>query len=172
MEFKNLEGLSERTLKFMIVDLSKKNSCIEENLTDSFKAQYDRLHKEYLIMKTKLEVMETDMISKQTEYSPNDKNIIEKWLEQCCENADNVLAEDGKTLRAPTSFRLLYDNFSEWCCDILCFQSNQIPDMHIVKKELKKWQEKSQYGLNYGKRKDKEGVNGYEAHMLFNLKIL
>ena len=68
-------------------------------------------------------------------------------------------------------FRPLYDNFSEFCGDVLGRQSNNIPDMSVVKTALKKWQEKSDWGLCYGKRKDQSGPNGYEACMRFNLKV-
>ena len=43
--------------------------------------------------------------------------------------------------------------------------------MSVVKTSLKKWQEKSEWGLSYGKRKDQAGPNGYEACMQFNLVI-
>ena len=50
-------------------------------------------------------------------------------------------------------------------------KSNNIPDMSVVKTSLKKWQEKSDWGLNYGKRKSEAGPNGYEACLRFNLII-
>ena len=65
----------------------------------------------------------------------------------------------------------IFDNFSEFCGDVLGRQSNNIPDMSVVKTALKKWQEKSDWGLCYGKRKDQSGPNGYEACMRFNLKV-
>ena len=153
----SINELSNETLHSIIQDLQQNNI---------------QLRKEQSILKTKLEVMEKDMISRQTEFNPTEKNIIDQWLEQNCEPADNVLAEDGKTLIAPTQLRLLYDNFTEWCVEMIDLRYNQIPDMMLFKKELKKWQEKSQYGLVYGKRKNQAGVNGYEANMLFNLKII
>ena len=45
------------------------------------------------------------------------------------------------------------------------------PDKGGVRNALKKWQEKSQYGLSYGKKKSDSGANGYEKAMKFNLKI-
>ena len=153
----SINELSIETLHSIIQDLQQNNI---------------QLRKEQSILKTKLEVMEKDMISRQTEFNPTEKNIIDQWLEQNCEPADNVLAEDGITLIAPTQLRLLYDNFTEWCSENLDLRYNKIPDMMLFKKELKKWQEKSEYGLVYGKRKDQAGVNGYEANMLFNLKII
>jgi hypothetical protein len=153
----SVNELSNETLHLIIQDLQRNNI---------------QLRKEQSILKTKLEVMEKDMISKQTEYNPSEPNIIDQWLEQCCDPADNILAEDGKTLVAPTNIRILYDNFSEWCFENINLKQTNIPDMKIVKTHLKKWQEKSKYGLVYGKRKDQAGVNGYEANMLFNLKLI
>jgi len=170
MEFKNLEGLSERTLKFMIVDLSSQNDKLKKEIKECEKPLLKKISE----LNMKKNSLDYEILYYKSIIDTFDKSRqqVGSWLEQCCEQADNVLAEDGKTLQAPTSFRLLYDNFSEWCCDVLGLLSNQIPDMKDFKTELKKWQEKSQYGLNYGKRKDQAGPNGYEAHMLFNLKIL
>jgi len=168
MEFKNLEGLSERTLKFMIVDLYSQNDKLKNEIQEKLIDKISELNMK--IISLEYDVKYYKSIIDTFDNSQNQR--IGQWLEQCCEPAQNVLAEDGKTLRAPTSFRLLYDNFTEWCVENINLQNNQIPDMQIVKKELKKWQEKSQFGLTYGKRKDQAGVNGYEANMLFNLKII
>ena len=48
------------------------------------------------------------------------------------------------------------------------------PDKKGVKAALKKWQDKSQFGLSYAPKKiDAEGMpNGYEKAMRFNLKIV
>ena len=56
----------------------------------------------------------------------------------------------------------------EWC------EGEEIrncPDKKSVRNSLKKWQEKSRYGLNYGKKKSEAGSNGYEKSMKFNLVI-
>jgi hypothetical protein len=45
---------------------------------------------------------------------------------------------------APTDFETLYDNFVEWCQEE---EVNNRPDKKIVKTALKKWQEKSRFGL-------------------------
>ena len=112
-----------------------------------------------------------DEIKAKTNEYRGDNDIIGQWIEQYCEVADNVVSADGVTKLAPTEFRPLYDNFSEFCGDVLGRQSNNIPDMSVVKTALKKWQEKSDWGLCYGKRKDQSGPNGYEACMRFNLKV-
>ena len=157
MDIKMLQGLSERTLKCMVIDLSKKNSTMEETIR---KLEKEKFEQEQCVKYYKSIIATFD-----------GHEIIGQWMEQYCETADVILAPDGKTLIAPTPFKQLYDNFSEFCFDVIGLKLEQIPDMIIVKQYLKKWQEKSQYGLNCGKRKDQSGVNGYEANMLFNLKI-
>ena len=112
-----------------------------------------------------------DEIKAKTNEYRGDNDIIGQWIEQYCETSDNVVSADGVTKLAPTEFRPLYDNFSEFCGDVLGRQSNNIPDMSVVKTSLKKWQEKSDWGLCYGKRKDQSGPNGYEACMRFNLVV-
>ena len=171
MEFKNLEGLSERTLKFMIVDLYSQNDKLKKQIKECEKPLLEKIS-ELNMKKDSLDYEILYYKSIIDTFDKSDVKIIGQWLEQNCEPAQNVLAEDGKTHRAPTSFRLLYDNFGEWCVENINLKVQEIPDMQIVKKELKKWQEKSQFGLTYGKRKDQAGVNGYEANMLFNLKII
>jgi P4 family phage/plasmid primase-like protien len=108
--------------------------------------------------------------AKTNEYR-SDNDIIGQWIEQECEVSGNIKSADNVTKVAPTEFRTLYDKFSEWCVEILGRQSNNIPDMASVKTSFKKWQEKSPYGLNYGKKKDEAGPNGYEACMRFNIVI-
>ena len=112
-----------------------------------------------------------DEVKAKTNEYRGDNDIIGQWIEQYCEVADNIVSADGITKLAPTEFKPLYDNFSEFCVDVLGRSNNNIPDMSVVKTALKKWQEKSDWGLCYGKRKDQSGPNGYEACMRFNLKI-
>ena len=109
--------------------------------------------------------------AKTNEYR-SDNDIIGQWIEQECEVGDNIKSADNVTKVAPTEFRTLYDKFAEWCIEVLGRQSNNIPDMVSVKTSLKKWQEKSNHGLHYGKKKtDGNHPNGYEACMRFNLVI-
>ena len=109
--------------------------------------------------------------AKTNEYR-SDNDIIGQWIEQECEVGDNIKSADNVTKVAPTEFRTLYDKFAEWCIEILGRPSNNIPDMVSVKTSLKKWQEKSNHGLHYGKKKtDGNHPNGYEACMRFNLVI-
>ena len=109
--------------------------------------------------------------AKTNEYR-SDNDIIGQWIEQECDVGDNIKSADNITKVAPTEFKTLYDKFSEWCAEVLGRQANNIPDMSSVKTSLKKWQEKSDFGLNYGKKKASGGPNGYEACMRFNLVIV
>tara|TARA_B110000285_G_scaffold12933_1_gene12838 strand:- start:4976 stop:7801 length:2826 start_codon:yes stop_codon:yes gene_type:complete len=113
-----------------------------------------------------------DEIRAKTNEYRSDNNIIGQWIEQECAVGDNIKSADNVTKVAPTEFRTLYDKFSEWCAEVLGRPPNNIPDMSSVKIALKKWQEKSDFGLNYGKKKNEGGVNGYEACMRFNLVIV
>ena len=115
-------------------------------------------------------VIPDEVKAKTNEYRSNN-DIIGDWISQECEPGDNVVASDNVTKMAPTEFRTLYDKFAEWCTNAMGRQSNNIPDMSVAKTALKKWQEKSDWGLNYGKRKSEAGPNGYEANMRFNLII-
>ena len=108
--------------------------------------------------------------AKTREYRGNN-DLVGQWIDQNCEEAENILATDGVMELAPTDFETLYDNFVEWCQEE---EINNRPDKKGVKAALKKWQEKSRYGLSYGKKKtESEGMpNGYEKAMKFNLKIV
>jgi hypothetical protein len=165
MDIKMLEGLSESTLKCMVIDLYSR-SRFEYGIQETLIDKISELNKKIISLEHNVEYYKSIIDTF------DGHEIIGQWLEQYCETADNILAEDGKTLRAPTTFKHLYDNFAEFCVDIINLKIEQIPDMKTVKQYLKKWQEKSEYGLNYGKRKDQSGINGYEANMLFNLKLI
>lgn len=108
--------------------------------------------------------------AKTNEYR-NNNDMVGQWIEQNCIEADNILATDGIMELAPSDFETLYDNFVEWCQEE---EVNSRPDKKGVKAALKKWQEKSRFGLSYAKTKSEaEGMpNGYEKAMKFNLKIV
>ena len=87
--------------------------------------------------------------------------IMDQWIE--CET------EECETV---TEFRILYDYFTDWCLEVLGRLSNNIPDMASFREYLKKWQEKSKFGLEYGKKKADAGPNGYTVKLKFNLKLI
>ena len=115
---------------------------------------------EHVIMLQNIEIKE--LKEKYTlKQRQNDKDFVKEWI--------NLYTGACDTL---TPFKTLYADFTEWCIGVSIRERNNIPEMMVFKTELKKWQEKSEWGLNYGKRKDQAGPNGYETNMLFNLKSL
>ena len=106
--------------------------------------------------------------SKTNEYR-NNNDLVGQWIRDNCKEVDNEISTNGITETAPTDFDALYDDFKEWCGEE---ELKNILDKGSVRNALKKWQEKSRYGLSYGKNKSEAGANGYEKAMKFNLKIL
>ena len=106
--------------------------------------------------------------SKTNEYR-NNNDLVGQWIDQNCEESDNIVSTDGITEQAPTEFDTLYDDFKEWVEEE---EIRNCPDKKSVRNALKKWQEKSSYGLSFGKKKSEAGANGYEKAMKFNLVII
>ena len=110
-----------------------------------------------------------DEVRAKTNEYRNNNDLVGQWIEQNCGEAENEISTDGITEIAPTDFDTLYDDFKEWCGEE---ELKNIPDKGSVRNALKKWQEKSRYGLSCGKKKSDAGANGYEKAMKFNLKIV
>ena len=110
-----------------------------------------------------------DEVKAKTNEYRNNNDLVGQWIDRRCEVAGHVESTDGVTVMAPTDFENLYDDFKEWC-ESEEFKNH--PDKLGVKNALKKWQEKSKWGLSYGKKKSEQGANGYEDAMKFNLKII
>ena len=87
--------------------------------------------------------------TKTSEYRCNN-DLVGQWIDQKCEIVDNELSTDGITEIAPTDFETLYEDFIDWCEEE---EFRNRPDKKSVREALKKWQEKSIYGLSYGKKK-------------------
>ena len=106
--------------------------------------------------------------AKTNEYRSNN-DLVGQWIEQNCEEADNEGSTDGITETAPTDLEDLYSDFSEWCQEL---GIKNTPEKMNVRTALKKWQDKSRFGLSYAKtKKDAVGcANGHEGAMKFNLK--
>ena len=109
-----------------------------------------------------------DEVKAKTNEYRNNNDLVGQWIDNNCEEAENIISQDGITEQAPSEFDTLYDDFKEWCQEE---EHNNGPDKMSVKNALKKWQEKSVYGLSYGKKKSDAGANGFEKSMKFNLKI-
>ena len=86
--------------------------------------------------------------------------IMDDWME--CE------IEESETL---TEMNDLYDNYREWVEAVREVGSVLIYDKKEFKQALMIWQEKSKFGLEYGKRKKDAGKNGYGVKMRFNLTM-
>jgi P4 family phage/plasmid primase-like protien len=110
-----------------------------------------------------------DEVKAKTNEYRNNNDLVGQWIDQNCEEEDNQVSTDGITEVAPTDFDTLYDNFIEWCEEE---EFKNRPDKGGCRNALKKWQEKSRFGLSYGKKKSDSGANGYEKAMKFNLKIV
>jgi len=110
-----------------------------------------------------------DEVKAKTNEYRNNNDLIGQWIRDNCVEADNEISTDGITETAPTDFDTLYDDFKEWCGEE---ELKNILDKGSVRNSLKKWQEKSRYGLSYGKNKSEAGANGYEKAMKFNLKTV
>ena len=109
-----------------------------------------------------------DEVKAKTNEYRNNNDLVGQWIDQNCEEAENEISSDGITETAPTDFDTLYEDFKEWCGEE---ELKNIPDKGSVRNALKKWQEKSRFGLSYGKKKSDSGANGYEKAMRFNLNI-
>lgn len=110
-----------------------------------------------------------DEVKAKTRDYRNNNDLVGRWIVLKCEEADNEKAADGVTEYAPTDFETLYSEFSDWCKDEEFLNR---PDKSGVREALKKWQEKSKYGLLYGKYKSDKKPNGYESCMKFNLRLI
>ena len=109
-----------------------------------------------------------EVMTKTSEYR-NNNDLVGQWIDRRCEPAEHVESTDGVTAFAPTDFENLYDDFKEWCENE---EFKNHPDKMGVRNALKKWQDKSRWGLSYGKKKSEQGANGYEDAMKFNLKVI
>jgi len=107
--------------------------------------------------------------AKTSEYR-NNNDLVGQWIEGHCKEKGNEEGADGVTEIAPTAFDSLYENFVSWCDEE---EIRMRPDKKGVKEALKKWQEKSEWGLSYDKKKSSViKPNGYESSMKFNLEII
>ena len=106
-------------------------------------------------------------VSDKTKAYRNDNDIVGQWIDQACEEGDNVQLKNGIEM-APTSFADLFFDYSAWCKE----QGYKPPDKKKTKDELLKWQEKSKYGLSIGKKKSENLPNGSERAPSFNLIIV
>ena len=90
-----------------------------------------------------------------------DSDIITNWFNSDVEECDLV---DGV---APTSMDTLYECFKEWSTNE-GIDKKDLPPKKKIKETLLKYQEKSKYGLSFGKN----GRNGSKGSPKFTFKHL
>ena len=110
-----------------------------------------------------------DEVKAATNEYRNNNDLVGQWIGQNCSIEGNIISANGISEQAPTGFDILHDDFKEWAEEA---EHTRIPVRGDVMKALMKWQEKSTFGLSYGKKKGDAQANGYEKSMKFNLKIL
>ena len=110
-----------------------------------------------------------DEVKAATNEYRNNNDLVGQWIGQNCSEEGNIISANGISEQAPTGFDILHDDFKEWAEEA---EHTRIPVRGDVMKALMKWQEKSTFGLAYGKKKGDAQANGYEKSMKFNLKIL
>ena len=154
---KQIEELKEQ------IDQTKINALVAKD------NQIAKLERENIELREQIhEIIATDRKTAQYisnalnkfQHNESDNSIMKAYLEQSTEESETL-----------TEFKKIYIDFHEWCVQVLGRQLNNIPDMPSFKIYLKKWQEKTKFGLEYGKKKVEAGRNGYEANLKFNLKV-
>ena len=97
----------------------------------------------------------------------NDNDIIGQFISDCCREVDNITI--GDYTYAPTEFTSLYTSFIDWCDEE---EIKNRPDRQTVRESLKKWQEKSKYGMRISKSKEDKCRNGTHQAPKFNLETI
>ena len=111
-----------------------------------------------------------DCVKETTNEYRNENDIVGQWISAQCVEADNIVATDGVTERAPTPYEDLHSVFKEWCEDQEL--TKHMPEKKGFKTALLKWQSGSKYGLKIAKNKQgKKKPNGTTSDPLINLKI-
>lgn len=97
----------------------------------------------------------------------NDNDIIGQFISDCCQEVDNITI--GDYTYAPTEFTSIYTPFVDWCDEE---EIKNRPDRQTVRESLKKWQEKSKYGMRISKSKEDRCRNGTHQMPKFNLETI
>lgn len=107
------------------------------------------------------------VVKDRTRQYRNDNDIIGQFICDCCKEVDHV--KIGDYVYAPTEFATLYTSFVDWCDEE---EIKNRPDRQTVRESLKKWQEKSKYGMRISKTKESKCRNGTDQSPKFNLETL
>lgn len=141
-----------------LIEECKNKNSVNEELDNRFEKLYEknrRIHckcvKLQVLLKDTHESYE-EIMREHVNQETLIKCFINNRCEECC---------------SPTEIDILYCDFKEWCIK----EKYDSPKRNIFKGELKKWQEKSTFGLDIGEKKSDAGVNGFEGKPKFNLKL-
>ena len=107
------------------------------------------------------------VVKDRTRQYRNDNDIIGQFITDCCREADNITI--GDYIYAPTEFTSVYTSFADWCDEE---EIKNRPDRQTVRESLKKWQEKSKYGMRISKSKEDRCRNGTHQMPKFNLETI
>jgi len=107
-------------------------------------------------------------VTDKTKQYRNANDLVGQWIEENCEEHDFEESSNGDRF-APSEFAELYPRFTDWCDEE---EIKNRPDRQAVRESLKKWQEKSKYGLMISKKKSDKMRNGTENAPRFNLVVM
>ena len=184
MNFQMLESFNESTLKQMIIDLHAENKKLKDEGNKAVEEKQKEHDKEILekvreifdlqcrVQELEIELkISKDRCAKYYQASQScPKTQISHWIEQNCQECDNITDKKGVS-RAPTDYETLYEDYVWWCQEE---ELTNRADKKTFKTEILDWQKNSKYGLSIGKTKeDSEGMpNGYLRSPLINLIIV
>ena len=113
-----------------------------------------------------------DEVKERTNEYRNANDVVGQWIaSDNCQEAPNEMSTDGVTEIAPSGGDLknLWENgFKVWC-EEQEIAKHLMPSKTKFKESLIKWQQNSSYGLDIGKKKSENKINGTLNDPRFNL---
>lgn len=93
----------------------------------------------------------------------NENNVLGQFIE-LCEIEPNIQNDDGSEV-APTDFEDIFGQINDWCKMV----GHKLQDKKKTMADLIKWQRKSDYGIQMGKKNSDNCINGTTRSPKFNL---
>ena len=93
----------------------------------------------------------------------NENNVLGQFIE-LCEIEPNIHNDDGSEV-APTDFEDIFGQINDWCKMV----GHKLQDKKKTMADLIKWQRKSDYGIQMGKKNSDNCINGTTRSPKFNL---
>ena len=93
----------------------------------------------------------------------NENNVLGQFID-LCDEVDNNENDDGSEI-APTDFEDIFYQFTDWIKKV----GHKPQDKKKTMADMIKWQRKSKFGIQMGKRKSDKCVNGTTQDPKFNL---